>query len=68
MHSLTEKTQCMDKKLEHTSVVVVKYFEYIYVVLSHFEGGHWLNRAPNFVMFVMPELFSGYVINLRLSC
>ena len=37
MHSLIKKTQRMDEKLEHASVVVAKYFEYIYVVLSHFE-------------------------------
>jgi hypothetical protein len=39
MHSLTKKTQRIDKELEHASIVVVKYFEYIYVVLSYFEGG-----------------------------
>jgi hypothetical protein len=37
MHSLIEKTWHMDEKLEHASVVVEKYFEYIYIVLSHFE-------------------------------
>jgi hypothetical protein len=54
MHSLTEKKHCMDEKIEHTSVVVAKYFEYIYVVLSHFERGPWLRKAPNFVILVMP--------------
>jgi hypothetical protein len=28
----------MDEELEHDFAVVEKYFEYIYVVLSHFKG------------------------------
>jgi hypothetical protein len=48
MHSLTEKTQRMDEKLEHASVVVAKYFEYIYVVLSHFEGRSLVEQSSQF--------------------
>jgi hypothetical protein len=55
----------LDEKLKHASAGRI--FEYMYVVLS-FIRGPWLIRAPNFVMLVMPELFSGYVIDLRLSC
>jgi hypothetical protein len=67
MCSLTEKTQTYGIGREARAHLCWEIFEYMYVVLS-FIRGPWLSRAPNFVMLVMPELFSGYVIDLRLSC
>jgi hypothetical protein len=65
MHSLTEKMQCHGS----SSMPLLLFTKFLSICreFCYFCKGLWLSRAP-ICNFVLPELFYGYVIDLRLSC